>query len=133
LQRLQLGGERGYGWGRVEPAGEPKEWDGQPLFGWYTIEPNAWPPVLTAKKEARLLAHALAADFDEEGKVHRAVSGVAGAVEPLVGRETHSHGRFGVWLSRARVCYVPGSKVSAEAHFRIGPYGVWEAEHDQAT
>lgn len=126
LQRLQIGGERGYGWGWVQPVKPPAPWDGQPLFdGRYTVEPDIWPPVLVAKEDTRLLAHALAADFDEE---HKAVSEVDGAVEPLVGRETHpENGRFGVWISPARVCYVPGGKVGSGARFRVGPYGVWEA------
>ena len=129
LHRLQLGGERGYGWGRVEPIEDPKPWDGEPLFGWYAVEAGDWPPVLTAQgKDIPLLAHALAADFKDGSTVRRAVTGVQGEIEPLVGRETHpKDGRFGVWVSRARICYAPGSKVSAGARFAIGRYGVWEA------
>ena len=118
LKRLQLGGERGYGWGWVEPVDEPAPWDGQPLFGGaYSVKPEAWPPVLTAGKKARLLAHAMAADFE---------TGVAGEIEPLVGRETDPKGRFGVHLSRARICYAPGARVEEATQVRIGPYGVWE-------
>ena len=125
LQRLQLGGERGYGWGRVEPVPVDALDDGCSLFGGlYTAQRDAWPPVLAANHDAPLLAHALAADFDEE---HRAVRGVDGVVEPLVGRETAPDGRFGVQVSEARICYAPGSQVQASARFRIGPYGVWEA------
>jgi hypothetical protein len=129
LSRLQSGGERGYGWGRVEPVGPPEPWDGRSLFGWYTVKADPWPPVLTAEKGARLLAHALAIDFDVE---HKAVSGVDGRVEPLVGRETHPHdGRFGVWVSRpARICHAPGSMVAAGTRMQIGPYGIWEAVSD---
>ena len=123
LTRVQLGGERGYGWGRVEPVDDPQPWDGQPLFGWYTLEPDAWPPVLTAEEKAPLLAHALAAKF--EGR--RPVSGVWGPVEPLVGRETKPGGKFGVHVSPARICYVPGSVVDAGTRMQIGPYGLWEA------
>jgi len=128
LTRVQLGGERGYGWGRVEPVeGRPQPWDDNDgsLFGCYTLKPDAWPPVLRAEEKAPLLAHALAADFGEE---HKAVNGVDGVVEPLVGRETHPQdGRFGVWISSARICYAPGSQVDPETTFRIGPYGIWEA------
>lgn len=130
LQRLQLGGERGYGWGRVEPADDsPPPWDNNsngPLFGWYTIEPDTWPPVLTARgkdddESVPLLAHAMAEGFDQEPKV------VDGPVEPLVGRETHpDDGRFGVWVTPACICYVPGSIVPAGTRMQIGPYGIWE-------
>lgn len=134
LSRLQLGGERGYGWGRIEPicVQEVQPEKGQNadearfcLFGCYSAKPGSdWPPVITAGPEARLLAHALAADFDPE---HLAVTGVTGEVEPLVGLETDRDGRFGRQVSRAWVCYVPGSTVAAGAHMRVGPYGIWEA------
>jgi hypothetical protein len=142
LRRLQLGGERGYGWGRVELVGKPEEWNGQPLFHWYTVEPNTWPPVLKARENASLLAHALAVDFEDKTcpqkdgtpTLRRCVEGISGPVEPLVGRETHPQdGRFGVWLSQARICYIPGSMVSKEACFKIGPYGIWEGINDSAT
>jgi hypothetical protein len=131
LHRLQLGGERGYGWGRAEPVDDPQPWDKQPLFSRYTVEFNTWPPVLKAKEKTPLLAHALAADFDDNGRLRRAVDKVSGPVEPLVGRETHPHdGRFGVWLSPARICYTPGSIVPAGTRVQIGSYGIWEAVSD---
>jgi len=135
LNRLQLGGERGYGWGRVELE-NLEEWDtGRPLFGWYTVLPNIWPPVLkavlNATKQPRLVAHALACDYDDRGSVHRTVEGVDGSegfIEPLVGRETGSYGRFGMRVSQARICYTPGSLVTGEDFACcIGPYGIWEA------
>jgi len=118
LKRLQLGGERGYGWGWAEPVDEPASWDGKPLFGGaYSVKPRAWPPVLTAGKKARLLAHTLAADFE---------TGVEGRIEPLVGRETDPKGRFGVQVSSACICYAPGARVEEAIEIQIGPYGVWE-------
>ncbi len=124
LDRLQLGGERGYGWGQVKLE-KIQEWD-QPLFGWYVVQPDHWPPVLMAVDEAKLVAHALAVDFNDS-ELRRAVQGVEGPIEPLVGRETRSPGRFGVQVSQARICYVPGSGVQSGSTFRIGPYGIWEA------
>jgi len=125
LKRLQLGGERGYGWGRLEPVGDPDPWNKRLLFGeQYEVKQDDWPPLLVAKVKARLLAHALAADFDG----HKAVADVEGEIEPLVGRETHpKDGRFGVWISQARLCYAPGAAIQTETRFTIGPYGVWQA------
>jgi hypothetical protein len=133
IHYLQVGGERGYGWGRVEPVEvksveNPSAQGGYPLFdGLYTMEPDIWPPVWKAGESTRLLAHALAADFYENGERRAAVGGVDGVVEPLVGRETTKKGRSGVRVSPARICYAPGSKVDVDAQFRIGPYGIWEA------
>lgn len=128
LNRLQLGGERGYGWGQVTLE-KLEEWDmKQPLFGWYTVVPGAWPPVLKAEEGARLVAHALATDSSDDGQVHRAVEGISGPVEPLVGRETDSADRFGTQVSQARITYAPGSQVTTrEFTCSIGLYGIWEA------
>lgn len=125
LGRLQLGGERGYGWGRVDVK-EKQDWDvGQPLFGQWSVQPNDWPPRLVVRSGARLLAHTLA--FNDDGAVHCAVSGITGPIEPLVSRETITGSRFGMQISPARICYAPGSQVT-DSHLicRIGPYGIWE-------
>jgi len=126
LSRLQLGGERGYGWGRVKLV-KSQEWDiAQPLFGWYIVQRDYWPPVLmTMDNKARVVSHALAVDFDD-GDLHQAVRGVRGPAEPLVGRETRFGRRFGMQVSQARICYAPGSNVQLDSTFCIGPYGIWE-------
>ncbi|MFN3763005.1 MAG: RAMP superfamily CRISPR-associated protein [Anaerolineae bacterium] len=125
LGRLQLGGERGYGWGRVEPVS--KQESKEPLFGQWSVQAGTWPPELVpASPEARVLAHALAADFDD-GTLHRALTDVTGPIEPLVGRETVAGDRFGMQISPARICYAPGSRAKPTTSCRIGPYGIWEA------
>lgn len=128
LHRLQLGGEQGYGWGKIDPAQPPQLWSGEPLFEWYTIESDTWPPILQAGEEALLPAHALAANFLEAGSMREAVTGVKGSIEPVVGRETHpKNGRRGVWISQARICYPPGSRVPVGTRLQVGPFGIWEA------
>ncbi|MDI7275812.1 MAG: CRISPR-associated protein [Anaerolineae bacterium] len=130
LPRLQLGGERGYGWGRVEVEGIEGIPPDRVLFQMYDADPETWPPVLTAGDHGEggtfLLAHALAIDCADAGAVRRAVAGLSGQVEPLVGRETESASGFGARLSAARIAWVPGTRVTAGIHFRIGRYGLWE-------
>ncbi|MBN1138086.1 MAG: hypothetical protein JXM73_15970 [Anaerolineae bacterium] len=123
LKRLQMGGERGYGWGWVTPVGDPTPWDDQALFGdMVTVEANgAWPVLRVNQEKAVLLAHTLA---DGAG------AGIAGEVEPLLGRvvdpsEGPLGGRFGVRLSDAQICFAPGATVPQDARFSVGPYGVW--------
>jgi len=116
LPRLQLGGERTYGWGCVRV----KDLLVQALFfqGW-DVTLNADRPVLQAKdSEARLLAHTVATDSNEP-------AGVRGAVEPLVGRETRRAGRHGENIPRARICWKPGASVQ-DTQVRIEAHGVWE-------
>jgi hypothetical protein len=123
LGRLQLGGERGYGWGRVEPMEVSDVGEGEPLFGGqYALEQGSWPPVLKARKNTCLVAHALATGLAGQ----EPVQDIQGEIEPLVGRETAPDGRFGVQISKAYVCYVPGSKVKKSTRLQIGHYGVWK-------
>jgi len=123
LSRLQLGGERTYGWGRVRcPDGLASVPAGELLFGLYAMQLDRDRPVLQASKDAPLLAHALAAEF--QGR--RLVSSVRGPVEPLLGRETDKQGRFGVHLPEARICWQPGGTLTAGAKIIIGEYGIWE-------
>ncbi|HXF70256.1 MAG TPA: hypothetical protein VNK89_10670 [Thermoflexus sp.] len=128
LGRLQLGGERGYGWGQVDLE-DKQDWDvGRPLFGQWYVRPDTWPPRLApAHREARLMAHALAADFNDGERIRRAVTGIAGRIEPLVGRETTAGDRFGMHIGSAYICYAPGSRVKDPLTCQIGPFGIWEA------
>jgi len=137
IGQIQLGGERGYGWGRVELKLKPQPLsDDESLFSKFKLTAGDEFPILKAESPATLPAHALAADFEEEKNgrmiVRRPVSEVKGVVEPLVGRETRFENEkkrsFGAHVSRARICYVPGSNVDAGARVRIGPYGIWQAE-----
>jgi hypothetical protein len=121
LSRLQLGGERTYGWGRV---GLHKLLDnGQEFFNSdLALDLNGKRPVVTVSADKELLAHALAVDFQG----HRKVSEVRGSIEPLLGRETDPQGRFGAHLPEARICWQPGGTLTANAKIIIGEYGIWE-------
>lgn len=126
LRRLQIGGERGYGWGRVQPVGDPVP--AEEVFG-YQLELGGARPVVTVPQGGRLLAHTLAVDSEAaEGDTGMAVAAgvVDGRVEPLVGRETRPTSGFGKQLSQARVTYAPGSRAARRLTVGIGPFGVWE-------
>lgn len=128
LRHLQIGGERGYGWGQLQVISvEEIQENKTPLFGTeYTAVLNEEKVTIRLKKDQPLLAHTLAAPFDSAQPISR--EAVRGPVEPLVGRETKLYTRFGVNLSRARVCYIPGARViDEELRIQIGNYGIWEA------
>jgi len=121
IRRLQLGGERGYGWGLVEPVGEPKVIANNNLFGGTAIFNGSYKrPFLTVPKDRYLLAHT---------RAEQALP-VQGGIEPLVGREwrsTNANNRYaGQHVKYNAVCFVPGSKLKKQASFRISKLGMWE-------
>lgn len=118
LNKLQLGGERGYGWGRVQLQGDNYRRVNNGKCFAYDLVANGERPQLKASEELRLLAH-MHADSASMGK--REV-----AVEPLVGRETTESTTFGKRLSHAQICWVPGGKVTQGETFQIQPKGIWK-------
>lgn len=121
LCRLQLGGERTYGWGRVERvACDEQKGPEVKLFGKQDYKAHVASDVITVTVPAqeRLLAHTVP---------HKEIK-AGGTIEPLIGRETACAVRFGAQVSEARICYAPGSEVKTGGKVRIGRYGIWEAK-----
>lgn len=117
LKRLQMGGERGYGWGDVELVNALQFAD--ELFGGPAVfRGDGDVPVICLPTDGRLLAHTLATDLP-----------VAGDVEPLVGREWRSddpHRRYvGQHVAFGDVCFTPGSMVSQALDVEVQKLGVW--------
>ena len=107
LHKLQLGAERGYGWGRLRLV--PCNKQGAP----FTNEPRV------DARNGRITAHL---------KVDK-VSNIQGAIEPLIGWERNNDSnRTNNWKlsEQALICYAPGAEVAGEHNFRIGPNGLWE-------
>ncbi len=103
LSKLQFGGERGYGWGRVRLESLPK-------VG------NCGEPTVEVKKGQRVLAHVLA-----EGLT------LYGSVEPLVGWERNPKNGTTNWhLSSPNICYPPGATVKSDCSFTVNHYGIWK-------
>ncbi len=129
LGQIRLGGERGYGWGRVRlerlemerPTNQEQVDRGTTTAGhqWEARDDRI---VITVPKGSHLTAHAIAAG---DG----AVGGLTGPVEPLVGWERKEDGRYGL-SEKVRVAYAPGSRVSemiTEITVCVGEHGVWQA------
>ncbi len=108
LDKLQLGGERNYGWGRVKliRCQPDAQYDGGE-------------PRIQVARGSSLTAHL------REVKAEN----VTGAVEPLIGWERNNDPGTGAnWrLSKAAtICYAPGSVIDANTTFTIGSFGIWE-------
>lgn len=116
-QRLQVGGERGYGWGDLAlMCCQPVDADTR-LFGRIGFDGRNERPVLQIEAGQALLAHTCAKDTRARGEI-----------EPLVGREWHQHP--GQQVAHAGTCFVPGSTVEpdldAPARFAVERFGVWK-------
>jgi hypothetical protein len=110
LDKLQFGGERTYGWGRVAQARAPTRVRG--CFG-NLVSLNEERPLLILSKGRFLSAHAVTDHLQCEG-----------VIEPVVGRETASDGRFGQNFSDPQICWVPGSRVTDSVTLAIGEFGL---------
>ena len=111
LETLQVGGERRYGFGRlcclkfqtIETAQERYNLHGER-------------PLVNIRASEPILAHTPAKDL---------IRG-RGMIEPLVGRQTDTKSdAFGRKLTRATVCWVPGTLVEDTEWFEIGCEGMW--------
>jgi hypothetical protein len=123
---LQLGGERGYGWGRVslQDIAGPRDPDsngdielfGNPI-GFEGSKPH---PILRIHQGDPLLAHATTQGTP-----------VSGIVEPLVGREWRSEEggnrkHIGQYINFDNLCFAPGGIVQKDTAFTIGKGGCWQ-------
>ena len=113
LTRLQFGGERGYGWGKVELVRLEND---DNVFG-YQIDCIGRRPVITVPKGERLLAHT---------KPDQAM--IAGEVEPLVGREWHTNSGAGAFITHFGVVYALGGRVKSERRFAVESFGLWQKQ-----
>lgn len=123
VKRLQLGGERGYGWGKVKPVAINPCREDDKLFGKEIkfLKSDERPRVCLPAK-ARLLAHTVAADYPFAD----------GPIEPLAGREWRPNQKGNAYVGQHiafnEICFAPGSVlVNNDNHydFRIDPFGVW--------
>jgi hypothetical protein len=123
LKWLQMGGERGYGWGTVTLVDVGNVTDGA-LFGNRAIFKNSSDlPLIHLAAGESLLAHTVAANLPATGDV-----------EPLVGREWRSDNKtrhhVGQHVTFTHVCFGPGSIIHSALAFKVKEYGVWQKRED---
>lgn len=120
-ERLQFGGERGYGWGDVELINNEKLTGVEIFQGKIELTLTEDRPIISlTSKEAKkhLLSHTCANSITATGEV-----------EPLVGREWRSYNSqnryIGQHIEYNGIYFSPGSEVDEEKKFEITDFGLW--------
>ncbi|AKB42531.1 RAMP superfamily CRISPR-associated protein [Methanosarcina vacuolata] len=114
LKKIQIGGERGYGWGKVEIIEISKLFE-KIIFDGYAVNLSGDHPIINVIKGNKyVLAHVITKNLN-----------LNGLVEPFVGRETSKNKYFGGKYSNAEICWMPGSTVNKNEEFEILPTGLW--------
>ncbi len=124
LKRLQMGGERGYGWGDVKLVNASQSADEHLFGGIATFKGDGDVPIIYLSADGRLLAHTLTKDLQ-----------AAGDVEPLVGREWRSDNprrrHVGQYIAFNNICFAPGSVTLQALDFVVEKFGVWRKLDDR--
>ncbi len=124
LKRLQMGAERGYGWGDVELIIVKESADARLFGGPASFKGDSNVPIISLPADGRLLAHTVAKNLE-----------VAGEVEPLVGREWRSdnpHRRHvGQHVELTGICFAPGSVTHQALNFAVEKFGLWRELSDK--
>ncbi|HBB32788.1 MAG TPA: hypothetical protein DDZ80_11325 [Cyanobacteria bacterium UBA8803] len=126
-QKLQMGGERGYGWGAVacqdiQEISETRLFNDDSLSWKEENEKIAIQLSTSQDKKGYILAHTVA----ESNSLTR----LQGEIEPLVGREWRSHNSTNRYAGQhvekfCDPCWVPGSVVERSLDFVIRDFGIW--------
>ena len=116
LSKLQIGGERSYGWGRIRLE------ECKPItdtcFGYVLFCDKNFPQI-TVPEGKELLAHTVDPNNGD----------IIGTIEPLLGRETQKGTGFGESFPHdIEVCWVPGSKIAQNKPFQIQQKGIWRPD-----
>ena len=119
LNRLQLGSERRYGWGRVDVIDKPNECDDCFDFSLKLDQPR---PKIHIPNNGHLPAHTRAKDSNNS------TDEFTGQLEPLLGRiwDNKNDKGTGHDFSPVVICWTPGTRVKNSGWFQIGEYGVLE-------
>ncbi|MBF2029758.1 MAG: hypothetical protein IGS48_23880 [Oscillatoriales cyanobacterium C42_A2020_001] len=117
-QRLQMGGERGYGWGDVQLIEKLEPIMDSRLFNSenYSWQEQNGSILIRVSANAPMFAHASSTGLAATGEI-----------EPLVGREWKVSHQAGQHVEKFGddICWIPGSVVERDLNFVVRGFGIW--------
>lgn len=116
MRKLWIGGERRYGFGRLRLSDDGwRPLENQQIAEGYRVSSNCGRPRIEIAAGKPFLAHTVATGTT-----------ASGLIEPVIGRETPESHQFGRKLTKALLCWVPGSICGESVYLEIGPDGIWQ-------
>lgn len=116
ITRIQLGGERSYGWGKIALAEKIVETDN--LFG-ASLKLDSVDPEVVIPANSFITSHV---SLDEAASPE----GFEGRIEMLAGRLTAEANKYGRNYASLLPCWTPGTRVVEEKNFFICSKGIWK-------
>ena len=124
FNKIQLGGEKGYGWGRVKL--ERLEIEEKRTIAGADYREEKGEIILKFSKNSRIASHALAAGGESLNPVPE--GSLTGSIEVLTGYGYYRKGKNGleVGLAAPLICYSPESTVNRDEELKLGEFGILE-------
>lgn len=113
LERIAVGGERKYGFGRIKPVSFDKEH--ADVFGNQPDLSNVNGPEFNMGQGTHLFMHL----YYDQGKNRNQSVNLYGDIEPVMGLEYSSGKGFGQQTSKADLYWMPGSEIKDKSGLRI--------------
>ncbi len=133
LTLIQIGGERKYGFGRVELIPQKSFDSNKKLFGKFDIKLNGKNPTVEVSQNDPIPGHFYFSQNNSNsnsgGKEINTLSRIIGETEVLVTRETNPSkaNKFGSRISKPILTFCPGCTDPAKAEkFQITKFGIWK-------
>ncbi len=117
IKKIQVGGERNYGFGWLELKDVDEIKNKVNLYdSGISVSLNEDYPSIEKNDEYLALTHVNIEELD--------LKDVRGDLEPLVGREWNKKGA-GQKISNPKICLTPGTKFKSKSPIKIGYFGIW--------
>ncbi|MFW0885016.1 hypothetical protein ACMCNP_08290 [Candidatus Acidulodesulfobacterium sp. H_13] len=125
LSEIFVGGDRKYGWGKLSlvDMGKTREVIDSKFFGIDLIL-NDTDVKIELNEEQYIPAHLVKDDLKLKGNIEFLVGREWGTIKILKNKSEETHSGFGQKISKAEICWAPGSVMPKQNNLTIGTFGI---------